>query len=990
VLVNATDAWGVIIFHPAVQVRKNVNVPEAQPGSVLEYSVSVFNPSEARAYNVSVYEFSQPGFYNTSGTAAVYELRTSGIKEWLTYLGAISIRNASVNKTGTNVSALYFDLSNISSVTGSAIRNGSLASYAGLTIKFNMTAGANAVTGSDEAWAQGNYYDGTFASMDYDTEHVVVNYPYLIIEKFIMPHTLATASPGDTVAYSIRIINPNSGKADALIWSIIDELQYGHSITSNGTGTLTYANGTNSSYNFTFNSTTGSVNFIPTDWTGNFSIKLSPGGELILNFTTYVDSSAELYGCDKASYNATDLMNTSITQTYAEKCLSILKPQVRITKVSNTTTAEPGSMVEFTLILENRGSSAVYNVTVNDVMSAGWEFIAATQNITGMNDTESNSPGSSSNNTVLFGNITLNAGDKKTIKYAALVTDNASGGLNVNCANITGYGGSNANYTDGYCINVMVYLPALEIVKDVSQHDVEPGSEPLVTIIIENPTYATVYNVTITDFLPRGFNYTAGSAKLNGRTIDDPVISGNQSDFACDWSACDAPGAGTGNGLNVTWRWNETNFTDAAGGLALDNIPAKTIMVLTFKSHVKCSVCNDTFNNTVNVSGVTGAGGAVGPESTFFEMKGYLADAEIYKYASNNAPTYFEYVDYKIVIWNNPVGANIAPLTLADIMPPYLRYVPGYAYVGDLKLEPAVCGDYTDKTTNDTITNVRNDSSGVNCTGFNGTLMDAAGTKFNATESQGDGKGQILLWNLSKWLFLTPGQQVTVKYRTTIIPGIAGTARNNVTLSYLDPEHPDLCLDCEFDMSTSAVIAVNSPPGFVPDDVNYTLNLNRGWNLISVPIRPYDTSLSSVLAPVEGRYLDVASWDSQWVYRSYAYGDWFGSLSTIEPGKGYWLNMREPASLTVSGETITEFNLTLHGGWNLIGWPSLEPVPLNNLSVDYVDAATWDSQWIYRSYAYGDWFGSLSSLEPGKGYWLNVKENAVIQNIPQESGSGGS
>jgi hypothetical protein len=244
--------------------------------------------------------------------------------------------------------------------------------------------------------------------------------------------------------------------------------------------------------------------------------------------------------------------------------------------------------------------------------------------------------------------------------------------------------------------------------------------------------------------MPRGFNYTAGSAKLDGRTINDPNITGNQS-FAC---------GDTVNGkLNLTW--NRTYDS------ALSEIPPKTVKILTFKVHVKCNVINDTFNNTVNVSGFTGAGATVGPNSASFEMKGYLADAEIFKYASTNSPTYFEYVDYRIVIWNNPKGANIAPLTLADTMPPYLQYVPGYAYVGDLELEPAVCGDYRDKT-NGTMTNVQNDSSGVNCSGFNGTLIDAAGNKFNGyNETANDSKGQTLLWNLSRWLFLTPGQQLS-------------------------------------------------------------------------------------------------------------------------------------------------------------------------------------------------------------------------------------
>jgi hypothetical protein len=30
---------------------------------------------------------------------------------------------------------------------------------------------------------------------------------------------------------------------------------------------------------------------------------------------------------------------------------------------------------------------------------------------------------------------------------------------------------------------------------------------------------------------------------------------------------------------------------------------------------------------------------------------------------------------------------------------------------------------------------------------------------------------------------------------------------------------------------------------------------------------------------------------------------------------------------------------------------------------------------VYKSYAYGDWFGELSEVEAGKGYWVNVDKN---------------
>jgi hypothetical protein len=212
-----------------------------------------------------------------------------------------------------------------------------------------------------------------------------------------------------------------------------------------------------------------------------------------------------------------------------------------------------------------------------------------------------------------------------------------------------------------------------------------------------------------------------------------------------------------------------------------------------------------------------------------------------------------------------------------------------------------------------------------------------------------------------------------------VIPGIGRIAQNNATLSYLDPEHPELCKDCIFDMSISRTIAVNPPAGWTDiEDVNYTLNLKKGWNLISLPVTPENTTLAAVMSPVEGKYIDVAAWDGGWEYRSYAYGDWFGTLDSIEPKKGYWVNMKENANLIVHGQAINAFNITLHGGWNLIGWPSTQAMPVENLTVGYVDLATWDGGWIYRSYAYGDWFGTLSSIEPGKGYWLNIPQGSEL------------
>ena len=132
-----------------------------------------------------------------------------------------------------------------------------------------------------------------------------------------------------------------------------------------------------------------------------------------------------------------------------------------------------------------------------------------------------------------------------------------------------------------------------------------------------------------------------------------------------------------------------------------------------------------------------------------------------------------------------------------------------------------------------------------------------------------------------------------------------------------------------------------------------------------------------MLAPIDGKYTDVAAWDGAWSYRSYAYGDWFGDLTVIEPKNGYWIYMSEPAELEITGTTDYDHAITLYGGWNLIGYTSTDSMAVDAAfaSIDgkYMDVATWDNgQWMYHSYAYGDWFGDLNTIEPGKGYWVNT------------------
>jgi hypothetical protein len=52
------------------------------------------------------------------------------------------------------------------------------------------------------------------------------------------------------------------------------------------------------------------------------------------------------------------------------------------------------------------------------------------------------------------------------------------------------------------------------------------------------------------------------------------------------------------------------------------------------------------------------------------------------------------------------------------------------------------------------------------------------------------------------------------------------------------------------------------------------------------------------------------------------------TLSTLEPGRGYWVEMACPGEMTVIGNRTTN-PITLIPGLNLIGYQSLKPLPIS-------------------------------------------------------------
>ena len=168
-----------------------------------------------------------------------------------------------------------------------------------------------------------------------------------------------------------------------------------------------------------------------------------------------------------------------------------------------------------------------------------------------------------------------------------------------------------------------------------------------------------------------------------------------------------------------------------------------------------------------------------------------------------------------------------------------------------------------------------------------------------------------------------------------------------------------------------------------------TLNLYTGWNLISLPLMPEDTSITSLLSSINGNYSIVWEYsasDTADHWKKYDPATPFGNdLTTMEPGKGYWIMMNSDDILNISGMMPEPTDIELWSGWNLIGYNSLNPQTITdalssingNYSIIWAYNAS-DSTDHWKKYDPNTPFGNdLANMEPGNGYWIMMTTDDI-------------
>ena len=185
----------------------------------------------------------------------------------------------------------------------------------------------------------------------------------------------------------------------------------------------------------------------------------------------------------------------------------------------------------------------------------------------------------------------------------------------------------------------------------------------------------------------------------------------------------------------------------------------------------------------------------------------------------------------------------------------------------------------------------------------------------------------------------------------------------------------------------SAVLGTDKPVRFDGSNnfIQY-FNLEKGWNWVSFNVSSKQLNkMNSLLTSVPWKDGDIVTDMSSNLTLTYQDNEWLSSKkATDEPissKKAYAIKVQEACTIPVEGAVIKdedERTITLHEGWNGIGY-----TPAMNLSVetalsDYYDSAEegdviksrTEFAYFTKSGNTGRWRGSLQYMKPGEGYMM--------------------
>ena len=438
----------VAVLTPALTIVKTSGAATTVPGGTVSYTITVTNTGQ------------------TSYAAATLADSLSGVLDDATYNADASASTGAVSYSAPNLTW-----------------TGALAPTAVATITYSVTvhspdAGDRSLTNAVTSTTAGSNCPS--AGIDPRCAKVV---PVSVL-TIVSATDVSTMIPTGVVRYTVTVTNT------------------GQTPYTNANFTISLAGALgNATYNGDATTTSGNLNFNldgSVTWTGDVPI----GGTVTLTASVTVDNPHTGGPTMTSLLTSTTPGNTCPTGGTDPACtttVTILDPQLTITKTADTATATPGQTITYTITLANTGPTPYTGETITDNLST--VLTDATYN----NDATTTGTG-----TLTYTDPTLTwtgdlpTGTTATITYTVTIKNPDPGDKNIyNTVTATALGNNcPTGSTDPACTSrVTVLVPALTITKTAGAPTVVAGATTTYTITITNTGQTPYTAATLTDDL---------------------------------------------------------------------------------------------------------------------------------------------------------------------------------------------------------------------------------------------------------------------------------------------------------------------------------------------------------------------------------------------------------------------------------------------------------------------------------------------------------
>ena len=168
----------------------------------------------------------------------------------------------------------------------------------------------------------------------------------------------------------------------------------------------------------------------------------------------------------------------------------------------------------------------------------------------------------------------------------------------------------------------------------------------------------------------------------------------------------------------------------------------------------------------------------------------------------------------------------------------------------------------------------------------------------------------------------------------------------------------------------------DNPVKFVAtDEVEQSIELAKGWNWISLGVKPDDFTVENVFAKANGKVEFVKSNTESAEFDG---DDWLSEIIAMNNREMYAVQTNDDLTLKVTGHRVKQADepISVKDGWS---WVAFNPLSVMSLADALADMQPQDDEIIkgQRGVAYYDsyeWSGSLKQLSPGLGYKIFGKE----------------